>query len=475
MFGFLKRKKKEEKSNDSYDTTIRTVTGLSAAESARASVQKNNERFAKPSNYTGNRNLYDDGKAKKFSKLNSFSNNDVVKDPYTGDDLVLKKADAKRLYGDDWQNHLAESDHIHPIERVFGKTKNNPWLDNNDIKNIANDSDNLQTVSRKFNNAKRSRTNEEFVDDEEYLESKGIYLSEEGKKRAIETGRNAEKNINKNIGKTSIKNVVTTGHEAGLNAATNSACMVGMMSSINNIKAVLSGEKEADEAIIDVTLETGVAAGKSYIMAGSLNTICHSLSSSSSKFVQALSQSNVPGKVITAVALVGSTLKRYGNGEISTQECIMEIGEKGLNMATTGYSMLIGQMAIPIPVVGATIGALVGSALSSQYYNQLMNKLKQKKLEHEERLRLIEESERVAEEAKNYRLELEEYLARYFRDYQDCFDEALSGLKLAFLNGDADGVIGQANKITRKLGGNVYYENVEEFKDFLDSDEVDIL
>ena len=46
-------------------------------------------------------------------------------DPYTGDTLVLTKSEAKRLYGEDWQSHLAESDHIHPLEQVFIDNKNN--------------------------------------------------------------------------------------------------------------------------------------------------------------------------------------------------------------------------------------------------------------------------------------------------------------------------------------------------------------
>ena len=32
-----------------------------------------------------------------------------------------------------------------------------------------------------------------------------------------------------------------------------------------------------------------------------------------------------------------------------------------------------------------------------------------------------------------------------------------------------------ANKITKKLGGKVNYESVEEFKDFLNTDSIDIL
>ena len=47
-------------------------------------------------------------------------------------------------------------------------------------------------------------------------------------------------------------------------------------------------------------------------------------------------------------------------------------------------------------------------------------------------------------------------------------------MRMAFEAGDADGVIMSANQITRKLGGSVKYENMDEFKEFLDSDEVDV-
>ena len=48
-------------------------------------------------------------------------------------------------------------------------------------------------------------------------------------------------------------------------------------------------------------------------------------------------------------------------------------------------------------------------------------------------------------------------------------------MRLSFETGDADGVIASANEITRKLGGQVQYETVEEFKSFLDSDNDDFL
>ncbi|MCM1508060.1 MAG: hypothetical protein NC177_13155 [Ruminococcus flavefaciens] len=79
-----------------------------------------------------------------------------------------------------------------------------------------------------------------------------------------------------------------------------------------------------------------------------------------------------------------------------------------------------------------------------------------------------------AEEERRYRAELEKYLEQYFKEYQYYFSTALSDIDSAFARGDVDGVISSTNQITKNLSGNIYYENFDEFKNFLASDEVDV-
>lgn len=470
----LKNKIKKDQEDETKDI-ITSASGVTATESAHISTQQARKTFLKPDSYTGNRQLYDSASAKRNVKIRSFADSVEVHDPYTDQVLVLRKADAKRLFGEDWQSHLAEGDHIVPIEKIFEALRNNPWITNENMNSFANSADNLQTVSRRFNNAKRSRSNEEFVTDQEYLDKTGIKLSEEQRKKAIEAGKKSQSIIDRKANLTAAKNIIETGHNAGVEAAQRSGTLAATMSGIINLTAVIKGEKEPEEAISDILVDGGKATATGYILGGGLTTLSHSLSSSSSQFVQALANANVPGNVITAIMLTGNTLKRYGNGEISTQECILEIGEKGLNVATTGYAMTVGQALIPIPIVGAAVGALVGSVLTSQYYNQLVKSLRVKELEHNQRQRIIQECQIVAQNARAYRAELEEYLEIYFKDYHHCFDEALAEIRLSLQSGNADGVISSTNKITRKLGGKVYYDTVDEFTEFIFADTIDLL
>lgn len=466
---------KKDEDDQNKNVGIDIAAGYAAAESASISTQKATQKYAKPDTYTGNRNLYDSGAAKRNAKMELFKDGAEVFDPYTGDRLVLTKKEAKLLYGDDWTKHLAETDHIKPLEKIYEETKNNPWLSTEDVKDIGNGEKNVKVISRKTNNAKRSKTNKEYVNDKEYRERKGIFFSKKGEKQALQDGRQAEVYTRgREIIETG-KNILHDGHEAGMTGAKSAGTSTLAMSGILNTVAVLKGEKEAGEAIADTIEDGGKAAVTGYVMSDGLMVVSNSLSGSSSKFLQALSKSNVPGKVITAVMTVGDTLKRYGDGEISTQQCIIELGDKGLNLATAGYSAVVGQTLIPIPVVGGAIGALVGSTLTSSLYHNLINTLQTKELEHQERLRIIAECKEAAEQARVFRSELELYLENYFREYRDCFDEALSEMRFAFQIGDADGIVAGANQITRKLGGRVVFETEEEFEAFLESDVMDVL
>lgn len=476
MFDFLKKK-----ISDSTDLIVQSETyedengasdigaGYAATAIAQEATRNAAAKFAKPDTYTGNRTLYDSPAAKVNAKTKLFGTGETVIDPYTGDKLVLRKQEAKLLYGEEWQKHLAESDHVKPLEQIYKDTKGNVWNTTEDIKNAANSDDNIRVASRKFNNPKRNKTNKEYVENKEYLENKGVTLTEDGKRRAIRDGERAEASIHRQLKTSSINNVIQTGHEAGKAGAQSAGMTALTMSGIMNMISVIRGEKSSDEAIADTVKDGGKAAVTGYAMGSGLTIVSHSLSNSSSEFIQGLVQSNVPGKIITAVIVTGDTLAKWGNGEITTQECLIELGDKGLNMATMGYSMTVGQALIPIPIVGGAIGALVGSMLTSAYYRNLINTLQTRELEHQERMRIMEECHRAAQQTKAYRDELESYLEAYFKDYRDCFDTAISSMQFAYQCGDADAVIASANDITRKLGGTVQYENVEGYRRFLDS------
>lgn len=455
---------------DKADSRLGSVAaGMETAQHVRAAVE---QKFSVPDTYTGNRSLYDNGYAKLSAKQRLFQEGCLVQDPYTGDQLVLTKQEAMLLYGEDWTRHLAESDHIKALEKVFAETKDNPWLTNEDRRAVANSPDNIQVTSRKYNNAKRSRTNEEFVQDADYRRKTGVKLKKGGGQRAIRDEEQATASIDRQFRHRTITNMISTGHESGLQVGASAGMTAASIATIQNIVQVIEGRKKADEAIRDVVVAGGQAAATGYVMGGGLTVLSQTLSRSSSSFIRGLVKSNMPGLVVTSCISFGGTLNRYASGKISTEACLTELGASGLQMGTVGYTMGVGQAVIPIPVVGAAVGAVVGAAMSGSLYHTLLGCLGDTP-EIRQRNEVIRRCREAAEAARTYRQELQAHMDAYFADYGQCFDEALADIRFSFAAGDADGVIRGANQITRKVGGTVKYESVEEFKQFLDDGEED--
>ena len=147
----------DEEQKKAESDSIKVGAGYAASQTAYNATQEAAKTFAKPDTYTGNRTLFDSGKAKVDAKTKLFQGGQKVIDSYTGDELVLTVKEAKALYGDNWARHLAESDHTKPLEQIFKDTRNNPWVTTDDIKAAANSEDNIRVASRKFNNAKIGR------------------------------------------------------------------------------------------------------------------------------------------------------------------------------------------------------------------------------------------------------------------------------------------------------------------------------
>ena len=452
---------------------IRSIAShQSAVDSATQSAEQLHQKFARPD--VDYRTILEDRNAMNGFKVKAFDGNYRVTDPYTEKELCISKAEAELIFGSDALEHLAETDHIYPLKKIWDKYGNNPWLTVEDLRKRANSEGNLEVVSHRFNNPKRDRTNEEFVSDEEYLEQTGVRLSEKGKGTAIEHSQSAQTSIAQGYREDILHNIVQSGHEAGVQGAKSAGVTALTISTITNITDVISGKKDADEALKDIAKDGTKAAVNGYVVSGGLATVSQGLSNVSNPFLHMLSDAKVSGTILTTVMTTGDTVLKYVNGEISTLQCVHDLGSRGTTLATSGLSMSIGQAVIPIPIVGAAVGALVGATLTSELYHSMTQGLQQKIYEQHERERIIKECEAIAEAEHQYRKQLEEYLENYFKEYRSYFNNALAQIDKAFLTGDADGVIQGANQVTRKLGGTVHYDTVDEFKMFLSSDEVDV-
>lgn len=256
---------------------------------------------------------------------------------------------------------------------------------------------------------------------------------------------------------------VKVANRAGLEAAGQSALIGGSISIIKNTVSLLKGDEEPEDALKNIAKDTGSAAASGYTISFFGSIVKGAMQNSKSDKLQVLSKTNVPTQIVTAVIDIGKTMGRYFKGDISGIECLEQLGEGGVTKIAGSLGFLVGQTAIPIPVVGGMIGSMVGYAIASASYSELLTSLKEAKQAHEDRMRIERECQEHIVLIRQYRAELEENINRYLATNIIIFHESFDQIKSALNIGDIDGFISGTNQITKALGKKPQFETMGEF------------
>ena len=267
------------------------------------------------------------------------------------------------------------------------------------------------------------------------------------------------------------KDIVKLGHRAGVEQAKMGAAIGGGVSIIKNAVALYKKEIDNLEAVKNVAQDTGGAAAVSYATAFGGSVIKGVAQNSSSATFRAISKTNLPAYAATSVWEVGKTMHSYFSGKIDGTECLEELGEKGFGMISSAMFAAVGQIAIPIPVLGAIAGSMLGYALSSASYHSLLGSLKEAKLAREERIRIEKECDEAVKMLQEYRKELEKFIDDYLKEAEDTFNEVFTAIKDKLAIGDADGYLREINKIIEFCGKMPVAKNKKEVDDLMSSPE----
>ncbi len=187
-----------------------------------------------------------------------------------------------------------ETDHIVPVRQVHDQLKNNPFLTNEDRREIANLSENFQALGRADNASKRDQSNTEFTQNP----NRQVKITRKGAENLRISEQRAQSTIRSAAIKRTVYRAAETFHNAGTQAAQDGGLAGLTTSGITNIAAVIKGEKSPEDAIADTVKDGAKDAAASYVTGGGITTLAQALSRSSSKIIQALMKSNVPGQII---------------------------------------------------------------------------------------------------------------------------------------------------------------------------------
>ena len=135
------------------------------------------------------------------------------------------------------------------------------------------------------------------------------------------------------------------------------------------------------------------------------------MNQSRSSVLKQLSATGLPATIVSVCLAVGKSTIRFAKGEIDGTELAKEMGITATGMLSASAFTMMGQIAIPIPVLGGLIGSMVGYAITNSLYQGFFDVLKEAKLSAERRQMIEMQCAAAAALARQYENGLKELFA----------------------------------------------------------------
>ena len=434
-------------------TVVSTETIANIEASGDYNIQSDNPRAT-----------YADSRAMEQAKADAFQSGKPVKDLYTGEKLTQSQTEAVDKYGEDWSRHAAESDHKVSVDEAYQKHKDDIWTKRKQLKDRINDKDNFQQISKHNNASKGSLSEEEFIK-KKYEKGE---ISAKKRDQLLDEAKSHREQFENDIFWDKVGNIAGTFNDAGIKGAQSSASSAATLSAVTNMIDIFQGKKNPKEACMEVAKTAAVSGAKGYVQTGALAVINRTLGNSKYEILKCLGESNAVGKVITAFQVVGDTFIKLLNHEIDLGEATERVVKQASQAVIISEAGAIGQLMIPIPYVGFAVGSLVGMFVCKGMMD-FFETLEKRKQHIEELQEMQRQYDQVTQFFHKYRLEYQNFAQKFNLEKKEFFTEQLLNIDDGLLYENYELVTNATNNITTALGGEVLYDNLDDFCDFLDS------
>ena len=265
--------------------------------------------------------------------------------------------------------------------------------------------------------------------------------------------------------------IASTSHSAGIQGAQYGAAIGVSVSLFQNIFALALDEKTLGQAATSIAMDTSKAAVVGYGSAFAGAALKGAMQQSGKKTLGNLAGTTAPALAVNICLSLGSSVKRYVAGDITESQLLLEVGEKGAGMLSASMMAALGQLAIPVPFVGAAIGGMIGYTLSSLFYQSALNAALGAELSRQqlERIRSIEAAARarIAEEQAALDAFTRQEIPQLRRETQQLF-----ALVNASSNCGVDTLTAAINQYAGLLGKQLQFHSLQDFDKFMESDEI---
>lgn len=319
----------------------------------------------------------------------------------------------------------------------------------------------------KQSNALREQGNTELAD----LKQSQAQNYEKLERKIKDSGLSTEEAINyrKNPAMMTNKDILNTSHKAGIEGLKLGIAIGGSISVVTNVIAFYAGDKEFSEAMLDASKDTLIAGATGYATAASGTAIKTYMSQSSQSLVRSISKSNMPAMVMSACLSTSKSIKKYAVGAINEEQLAQEIGVSITGMISASMFTIVGQVAIPVPMLGGLIGGMVGYALTNTFYQSFFDVLKDEKLSVERRQLIEMQCESAKMLAKEYELKIKELFAYRIKELEKYSNAMFTALDDPDISPDAFCIA--MNRFAEELGTNISINNMAELEEAIISDQ----
>lgn len=273
-----------------------------------------------------------------------------------------------------------------------------------------------------------------------------------------------------NPGLATLRDIAVTSHRAGVEGARYGALIGGCISLLNNSFAVAQGKRQLGGAVAQVGQDVAKAAAMGYGTAAVGAAIKAGMQQASQQSLRSMANTCAPTLVVNICLSLGSSIKRYVSGEISEAALLTEVGEKGAGMLSSGMMAALGQIAIPVPFVGAAIGGMVGYTLSSIFYQSALdaargaegarvNLVHVQAIETAARMRIAEEQ-----------VQLDAFVLREMSHLHQETRQLFMAIDVVG-SGSVDALAVAINEYATLMGKQLQFESMAQFDEFMLSDQ----
>ena len=261
--------------------------------------------------------------------------------------------------------------------------------------------------------------------------------------------------------------IARTSHRAGMEGAKFTIIIGGCISLLTNGLSVAQGEKGIDGAAQDLMIDTAKAGALGYATAFAGSAIKGVMQQSTGQLTRALANTSAPTLAVNVCLSLGTSIKRYVIGEISEAQLLIEVGEKGSGMLSAGMMAALGQLAIPVPFVGAAIGGMIGYTLSSLFYQSALDAANGAEMSRD----MLKRTQEIQAAARTHIAEEQASLDAFVSREMPQLKQATQQLyiNLTTVNLDVDAFSTAINQFATLLGKHLEFQSMEDFDDFMSS------